>query len=574
MLLLRTLGGLASMAVGLHATAAAAQADPVIAEPSQLLAAPEDGLAYWNRSVEALNLFNEGRLGEAEQAYLDITRAYPVRGAPWVGLGNTRGRLGKHREAADAYRIAADLIGPLGPGQPRYFQAVNLVAAGDFDAALAVVEDYVFEARAPRRPSLYDDPAFAPLRPYPRFVRAAGRHDGAAQLSRVAGWRLDIEHLLAEMQRIEPEFRKRPLRPSIVTQARDLAASVPTATDEQIYVGIERIIAGLGHGHAGLLPSVSSRLPFTQLPVQFWAFPEGIFIVNASGGAEGLYGAQLIAIEETPAMDALRELGAIQANESGMQVLWTGVYHLGIAQRLNGLGISRRSDEIALKLRLPNGQVVDRVLRTVPLQRRPKLAAPRNVEPPLFLRSVREAHRFEVLAEDDAVYVQLNQVAPDPDESLPAFGLRLRGALDTSNVKNLILDLRHNNGGDTSTYPELVRSIIRFTSTPGTQLYVIIGRGTYSAAANLIADLERFANPLFVGEPSSMAGNNAGDESMFVLPYSGIAGAFSSVNWQLSNPWDTRRSIVPQIPVPLTAAAYFAGRDPVLEAILSRIRAN
>ena len=545
--------------------------DRPVYEPAPLLAAPPDGSAYWDRSQEAVQLARNGKLEEAERAYEELTRAYPIRGAPWVELGSVKARLGKYRQAADAYRIAADLIGPLGFGQPRYFQAVNLVAAGDLDAALDALDDFVFEGRTPRRPNLYDNPAFAPLRSHPRFLRLAGRDESAAQLPRDAGWRRDIQHLLAEMKRIEPRFHDQPITPAILRQAEQLSGSVPTLSDEQIYVGIERIISSLGHGHSGLFPFVPSRRAFTQLPVQFWAFPEGIHIVNASGEAASLIGARLISIEGTPGFDALRQVGSVQSNESGPQVLWTGAYHLGVAQMLKGLGIARDADSIELELRLPDGQTVRRALQTIPLERRPKLVPPPHVPAPLFLQRVPQAHWFQELRADDAMYVQVNQVTPSREETLPQFGVRLRQALAASTAHNLILDLRHNNGGDTSTYPELVRTIVSFTAQSGKHLYVIIGRDTYSAAANLIADLERFADPIFVGEPSSMSGNNAGDESHFVLPYSGIRGAFSSVRWQLSHPWDTRRSIVPQIPVPLTAKAYFRGEDPALETILRRI---
>jgi hypothetical protein len=60
---------------------------------------------------------------------------------------------------------------------------------------------------------------------------------------------------------------------------------------------------------------------------------------------------------------------------------------------------------------------------------------------------------------------------------------------------------------------------------------------------------------------------------MFVLPYSGLTGAFSGARWQLSHPWDQRRSIVPQVPVQLTAASYFKGEDPALDAVFAIIDA-
>jgi hypothetical protein len=72
-----------------------------------------------------------------------------------------------------------------------------------------------------------------------------------------------------------------------------------------------------------------------------------------------------------------------------------------------------------------------------------------------------------------------------------------------------VLDVRHNNGGNTATYTELLRTLVAHSTIEGNRLYVIIGRGVYSATGNLITDLERLASPVFVGEPSSGFGNQA-----------------------------------------------------------------
>ena len=179
-----------------------AQKPPIVTEPARLLAAPPDGAAYLARSLEAARLVSAGQLDDAERAYEEITRAYPIRGEPWTRLADVRTRLRKFREAADAYRTAADLLGPSAIGRPRYAQAASLALAGDTDAALAAIEDLVFATRYSRRPSLYDDPAFASLRTNPRFIRAAGRDNAAPSLSRVEGWRRDIDYLMSEMKRI------------------------------------------------------------------------------------------------------------------------------------------------------------------------------------------------------------------------------------------------------------------------------------------------------------------------------------------------------------------------------------
>jgi C-terminal processing protease CtpA/Prc len=210
--------------------------------------------------------------------------------------------------------------------------------------------------------------------------------------------------------------------------------------------------------------------------------------------------------------------------------------------------------------------------RSVPAQQNRKLVPPPDVMAPLFVRDVPRAHWMEALPESDAVYVQVNQIAPDPGETMTEFGLKLRKFLADAPVRNVILDLRHNNGGNTATYTELLRTLVGHTLQEGNRLYVIIGRGVYSATSNLITDLERLAKPIFVGEPSSGTGNQDGDESFTILPYSGIRGFLTSVRWQYSHPWDRRTSLVPDIPVQLTAKAYFAGHDPALETIVALIR--
>ncbi len=160
----------------------------------------------------------------------------------------------------------------------------------------------------------------------------------------------------------------------------------------------------------------------------------------------------------------------------------------------------------------------------------------------------------------------------DAAETLPAFGIRLWNVLEAQKPKHLILDLRHNPGGTTSLYPELLRTVIAYTRVPDRKLYVLIGRSTYSAAGNFITDLERLANPVFVGEASSECCNLNGDVTSVQLPHSGLSGTLSGVRWNLSGDvFDGRREMSPQVPVQLTAAAYFAGLDPALDAVFRLI---
>lgn len=565
----------ACVALLMVSAAAAAAEIPDAARPDgldglALLRAPApDPLAYVALREQALQRVRSDQFAAAEPLTERLVREYPVDGGNWLAAARVRRKLGKYAEAACAYRRAIELLGPGVPGRAEYWEAASLAAAGEDQRALDSLAHLVDADHYLHRPSLENDEAFRSLAEMPRFRSIAGKTDASAW-TRDEGWRNDLDYLVAEVVRVNPDYHDRPLPCPFREEYERLRARIPQLNDEQVYVGLSRMLATLNQGHVNLwsfLPA--TRMKFTVLPLQFYAFPEGIHVVAADAANADLVGARLEKIESTPALEALEKIRGIHARDSGMEVLWYGPALLASAQELHGLGIAPRMQRIALTLRLASGAVVSRAIDTLDSKTSIKLHAAPGHASPLAFADVDRAHWFAPLPQAHGLYVQVNQIADDPDETLEAFGKRLRGALETDAIRNVVLDLRHDNGGNTYTYVELLRTLIGFSAREGRTLYVVVGRGTYSAAANLATDLERLAAPVFVGEPTGMTGNNYGDESELVLPYSGIHGGVTGLRWQLGYPTDLRRAIVPQVPVALTAAAYFTGRDPVLETIVA-----
>ena len=205
--------------------------------------------------------------------------------------------------------------------------------------------------------------------------------------------------------------------------------------------------------------------------------------------------------------------------------------------------------------------------------------------PPLWLSRPDDYHWMQRLPNRQTLYVQLNQMLDENDglsaipipgrqaESVDAFATRLRDTLQADRPRAMVVDLRRNNGGNTFLYTDLLRVLVAYDMQPETQIAVLVGRNTASAAVNLATDLDRLTDALFLGEPTGGKPNTHGDESPVVLPYSGLHVGLSAVFWQHSHPRDARRGIAPDVLVQLTSEAHFAGRDPVLDAarhIMSR----
>lgn len=553
-----------AFAVWALAGPAVAQTAPDLSAP---LAAPADPAAYYADREAAMEAYQAEDYATAEPLLDRLTAAYALDADLWVALGDTKLELEKSAEAIAAYRNAIALGGP-DYGRSRAGTLLAQLAEDNQDAALGTLDQMVREDAYLYRGRLLDDEDVVSLRESPRFREIAGVVD-VSGMSREQGWRTDLDFLLAEIRRLSPHHRSGDLPADVMAAYRRTYDAVGTLSDEEVYAGMAQIVGALDMNHTmmwGVDPGGGGpeRPALRYLPLRVYFFPEGLFVVGAGDGAENLIGAEILAIDGIPTDDAYaRVRTAISAGAEAEALHWAP-YRMADASLLRGLGVTQRTDRVRLQLRLPNGRTVTRTLATVDRPIISKLPAPRGVATPTFLEFVQDSHWFETWPDSRTFYVQVNQIAPGENETLPEFGLRLRRALSDNSTRNVVLDLRHNNGGNTFTYTELLRTLVSFTARGG-KLYVLIGRNTYSAAANLTTDLERLADPVFIGEPTGDTGNQEGDEGMVRLPYSGLRATVSGVWWQLSDPWDHRRFIAPEVPVQLTAADYFAGRDPALD---------
>ena len=105
---------------------------------------------------------------------------------------------------------------------------------------------------------------------------------------------------------------------------------------------------------------------------------------------------------------------------------------------------------------------------------------------------------------------------------------------------------------------------------PG-RLTLLIGRLTFSAAANFATEIEQTTGATFVGEAMGGSPNLYGDVRPSRLPFGPLGPIdvyVATRYWVKSTADDPRITIEPDVAVPLSSTDYLAGRDPVLEAAI------
>lgn len=408
------------------------------------------------------------------------------------------------------------------------------------------------------------------------LVTATAGSQSPDTLDRVTGWRSDIAHLVAEARRVHAG----PARPAhsveFATAAASLSDRIPDLPDRRVVVELQRLLAMLGDGHSLVYPMPTPRAPFAMLPVDLYLFDDGLFVVDAAGSARRLIGSRVVRFGTRAADDVLRDLAPFVSRDNAMAFKSFATLYPILPAFLEAVGAADSIGPVALTVADSTGReaVISLAADSARRIRKRLLPPPAATAPvPLYLRHADRAYWMTRLPEYRAVYFQFNQVTDAAGLTLAGFAGALRDTLSASRAEHLVIDVRHNNGGNNLLLAPLLDAVARFAAGGrGRRVYVLTGRATFSAAQNFITRLERrVPGTVFAGEPSMASPNFTGEDNPVTLPFSGVVVSISNRYWDDGGPADRRPWIAPHLPATLTSRDWLANRDPGLDAVLRHL---
>lgn len=394
----------------------------------------------------------------------------------------------------------------------------------------------------------------------------------AATVDRVSGWRSDLDLIVPGMDRIHPNLTHGTTLEALNNAVADLSATVETSTDDALMVGVARtaaMVSAEGHdGHTGLFVWGTGTYPVDSLPLRLWLFEDEVVIVDALSPYEDLIDTRIDTIEGRPIGEVLAALDPLIPRDNAQTVRLLTPRYLLIPQVLRGLGIAG-DGPITLGVTTAEGVEEVRSVDPVPMAEYNAWAGSYGLHIPadpdvLYLSNIDADLWWQVLPEFRTLYVQYNRVEHQTSTTLD----ELRAALTEPRIEQVVLDIRHNFGGEV---PALDQFLARFddplVDVPG-KLFVITGRNTLSAGSLLLARLEAGTRATIVGE--SMGGNPTfyGDTTEVALPYSGLSITVTGMLEVGVDPDDPRDTIEPDEPVAFTREHWRGGIDPALEHIV------
>jgi len=393
-------------------------------------------------------------------------------------------------------------------------------------------------------------------------------------------WKDDLQ-LLSETVHNDYSFLfKKTTVEAFDTKVEDLNNRIPSLEDHEVVAGLSTIVSSFGYGHTAIFYN-KEYLDFDRLPVNLYHFSDGVYIEGGYTLYQDIIGAKLIAIEGVAVEDVLAAIRPVVPAENDQYFKGYGLKYIMIPQLLHAQGITeylKKDIELTVE---KEGKTLIRTVSVMPdivskvdygfSQNEGEWMTMRDQErTPYAYRHLDKKYYFDYLPENNAVYVRYSSVFNDSEESISAFFDRVMAYTDSIDAEKLIIDVRLNGGGNNYNNRDVIVDIIQSKKINQVgNLFVIIGRRTFSACQNFINHMGIYTEAIFVGEPSAENVNFYGDSRVVTLPNSKIPVRLSWAWWQDKAEWESEEWTSPQIGAELSSEDYRSNVDPILNAALN-----
>ncbi len=335
-------------------------------------------------------------------------------------------------------------------------------------------------------------------------------------------WQEDLDCLAREYPRRQLDFSRLISPADFGREIGELRASAGNRSDAEMVVRLTRLIARLGVSHSSTDWVDHPHLSY--FPIQmYWCADAPVIINVESPELKELVGARVLSIGSHRPAEVQAALAPYIAHDGENWV----PFQLGLfgmwADLLRFEKLTNPDGSLSLSLIKKDGKPFEAVIHPTDKTQRaigvqyPNLAS----RPPAkgYWAVFKDAEPRTAYLR----YTYCADVPGNPFGTFENFAARTLARIDVKQIERIIIDLRFNLGGDPHVIDPLIRGIqARPALMTEGHTYVLIGRGTFSAAVFSAAELKEKANAVLVGEPTAGCLTTYGESRWLVLPNSGL----------------------------------------------------
>lgn len=375
-----------------------------------------------------------------------------------------------------------------------------------------------------------------------------------------AQWREDIQFLARELPRRHASVFHYTSREEFEAAVASLDREIERLDGDAIWTGLQRIVALVGDGHT-YLQTPRDR---ANLPIEIARFGEDYRIASVVAGLENALGARVLKVYETPVSRAAQRILPLAARDENPPLAQAFVEDaLTTGAILHGLGITPDRNAARYTLADDAGREFNAEVQAVAPDAKVTPIRPFK-RPPLYRENPESQFWCRYLADARTLYCNVRAM-----RNLYATSKEMLGLVAQHHPDKLAIDLRQNGGGDYTVGERWLVHPIRDLASINRKghLFVLVSAVTFSAAMNNAAQFRSQTEALLVGQTIGEKPNSYAEPRNMTLPNSHLTVRYSTRYYKFSE--DGANAIRPDKEISPSWAEYKAGRDPVLEWVLS-----
>ncbi len=348
-----------------------------------------------------------------------------------------------------------------------------------------------------------------------------------------------------------------------------LLAELPSLSEARVIFHLMRITRLINDGHTQF-PIMAG--PHAHYPLRFRLFGDEVRVIAAADPYRAYIGARVVAIAGQPTARVLELLSpVVQGVENPFSLKSSLAFHLTVDDMLYAAGITGRRGAADFTFQHDAGEPASVTLTAVPMEAFAESTRPRPQPGSRFGEpSIRHSDGLWLKTDPDSATALLYFSTYPPFEDMLAFAEQVRERLERLSIRNIVIDLRDNGGGDFYTGLALSQPLLMTGSINWREgVYVLIGRDTFSAAMSNAAQYRQILNATLVGEPTGANPVGYQELGSFRLPNSNRAVFYSQRRYRFQE--TATPGIQPDVLIETDAEAYFSGSDRALEWVMQDI---
>jgi hypothetical protein len=399
-------------------------------------------------------------------------------------------------------------------------------------------------------------------------------------------------------QAYSPEARLQAIR--LLTEYQAKAGSLSPA---QFDLAVSRMVALADNGHSAVYKGSLSR-GNNRLPCRFYHFSDGYYIIRAQPACRSLLGAKVTAVDGVAVDAVVDRMFEYSGGPRNHYDQFISVFLLESPALLHAAGIASVSDRLSLHLMLPNGVDADEtIVADPPNVNEPHVYSDSYLSPqridgeaedwtallapgaklPVFLHDYENPFQSLYWAGNSVYYVEFRSNEDESGHSIGKFVARVKREIVADRPRNVVVDLRLDQGGNFVTTAGLMTNLAKLTNSIE-HVYVLTSAWTFSAGNVSVALLKQHG-----GRKVTVIGETVGDRLRIwaeggdmTLPNSKLDIGFATGLHDYTHPcWRERgcfwtmfffpmrlTTLDPDNRVPYSFDDYVALRDPVLDRAL------